>query len=103
MKILAFGFGMTPLFIKPLKEKLDNEEADVEFSVLLSSSHHLKLMSDLLGKDNVLCIDLQLPKYKNAEVEFSELSNYTDNIYKNIESQKVTMKNRDSSTQMNIA
>jgi hypothetical protein len=103
MKIVAFGFGMTPLFIKPLKEKLDNEEADVEFSVLLSSSHHLKLMSDMLGKDNVLCIDLELPKYKNAEVEFSELYNYPDNIYKNIESLKVKLKNRDSSTQMNIA
>ena len=103
MKVTIFGFGMTPLFIKPLIEKVNQEKNKFDFSVILSSSHHLKLMNNLVGQENVICIDRQLPKFKNTSFELSLLSNYPDNIFKNIESQKVTMKNRDSKTQKNIA
>lgn len=103
MKVTIFGFGMTPLFIKPLIEKVNEEKNKFDFSVILSSSHHLKLMNNLVGQENVICIDRQLPKFKNTSFELSLLSNYPDNIFKNIESQKVTMKNRDSKTQKNIA
>ena len=60
-------------------------------------------MKNVLGNNKVLCIDRELPKYKNSLIKLSNLSNYTDNIFKNIESQKITMKNRDSYTQLNIA
>ncbi|MDB2449691.1 hypothetical protein N9W97_02950 [Pseudomonadales bacterium] len=103
MKVLVLGFGMTPLFLKELIEKTRNEEIGVDFSVILSSSHHLEPMLDLLGENKVLCIDRELPKYKNKEIDLSKFSSYPDNVYKNIESQKVTMKDRDSKTQMNIA
>jgi len=103
MNVLVFGFGMTPFFLKELVDKIQNEEVGVNFSVILSSSHHLKSMLDLLGENKVLCIDRELPNYKNKEIDYSKFSNYTDNVCKNIESQKVTMKDRDSKRQMNIA
>ena len=103
MKVTIFGFGMTPLFIKPLIEKVNKEKNKFDFSLILSSSHHLKLMNNLVGQEKVICTDRQLPKFKNTLFESSILSNYPDNIFKNIESQKVTMKNRDSNTQKNIA
>ena len=103
MKVLVFGFGMCPLFLKPLIEKTQNEKVEVDFSVVLSSSHHLETMLDLLGENRVLCIDRESPKYKNKEIDLSKFSSYPDNVYKNIESQKVTMKGRDSKTQINIA
>ena len=103
MKVLVLGFGMTPLFLKALVDKTQNKEVEVDFSVILSSSHHLESMLDLLGENKVLCIDRELPKYKNKEIDLSKFSSYPDNVFKNIESQKVTMKDRDSKTQMNIA
>ena len=89
MKVTIFGFGMTPLFIKPLVEKVKQEKNEFEFSVILSSSHHLKLMNNLVGQENVICLDRQLPKLKNTLFDSSILSNYPDNIFKNVESQKL--------------
>ena len=68
MNVLVFGFGMTPFFLKELVDKIQNEEVGVNFSVILSSSHHLKSMLDLLGENKVLCIDRELPNYKNKEI-----------------------------------
>ena len=69
MKVLVFGFGSSPLFLKALVEKIQIENSNVEFSVVLSSSHHLKMMSDLLGDDRVLCLHQLLPKYKDKKIK----------------------------------
>ncbi len=103
MKVLVFGFGMSPLFLKPLIEKTQKENANIDFSVILSGSQHLKMMSELLGGDRVLCLDRLLPKHKNMEIKPSILTNYPDNIFKNIESQKGYLKNRKSGSQRHIA
>jgi hypothetical protein len=103
VKVLVFGFGSSPIFLKALVEKIQIENSNVEFSVVLSSSHHLKMMSDLLGDDRVLCLHQLLPKYKDKKIKLSDLSNYPDNIFKNIESEKITLKNRKSDDQNHIA
>ena len=95
MEVTIFAFGMTPLFIKPLIEKVNQEKNKFDFSVILSSSHHLKLMNNLVGQENVICIDRQLPKFKNTSFELSLLSNYPDNIFKNIESLKKTINTKE--------
>jgi len=103
MKVLVFGFGMGPFFLKPLIEKCRIENPEVDFSVILSSSHHLELMIGLLGDDKTLCLNRLLPKYKDKKIDLSNLSNYPDNLYKNIESKKKTMKKRKANKQINIA
>jgi len=103
MKVLVFGFGSSPPFLKALVEKTQIENSNVEFSVVLSSSHHLKMMSGLLGGDRVLCLHQLLPKYKDKKIKLSNLSNYPDNIFKNIEVEKITLKNRKSDNQIHIA
>lgn len=103
MKVLLFGFGSSPLFLKPLVERVRKTNAEIDFSIILSSAHHLELMLEVISSEKSLCLNPLLPLYKNKEPQLDGLKNYPDNIYANIESQKVTMKNRHSEEQINLA
>jgi hypothetical protein len=103
MKILVFGFGASPIFFEAIVEKIKRENTNVEFSIIISRSNHLKAMKNLIGNDNVLCLNQELPKLKNKNVELSDLKNYPDCIHKNIESNKFNIKKKPSDIQMRIS
>ncbi len=103
MRILAYGFGTTPIFFKALIEQIRNEGENVSWSVILPTSHHQKTMVDLLGAGRVLCLHAALPARMKGELDLSLLSNYPGNIYRDIETEKITLKHRKSERQLRTA
>ena len=103
MKILAFGFGTTPIFIKALIEHLQQTAGNVSWSVILPSSHHQKIMIDLLGEDAVFCLKTCLLSQEIKKPDMSVLKDYPGNIYKDIETEKISLKHKKSKKQLQIA
>ena len=103
MKILIFGFGATPYFFEALLNKINLEYKDVNFSIIISRSNHLKLIRNLISDDNILCLNRELPKWKKKYIKLSDLKKYPDNIHKNIESDKLGLKKKPSDDQMRIS
>lgn len=103
MKILVFGFGTTPIFFKALIEKLNEEDKGITWSAILPTSHHLKTIEDLLGADQVLCLHPKLPSRMKGALDISLMANYPGNIFKDIETEKITLKHRNSERQLRTA
>jgi len=89
---------MTPYFIDHLmkSEKIDKS---YDFSVIIRSSHHLNILQQNLGGNELLCIDREFEMQRDKGHSLDELTNFCGNIYSAIESQKVNMKHRKSEYQ----
>ena len=98
--IFLFGFwGLEIMYyhmIKIAREKNIN----IDWTILLITDHHKKLLESLLGIENVLVLDRSV---KNIEpINYNDIS-YPGNLHKDIESEKRTFKYRNADQQKNIA
>jgi len=102
-KILCFGFGTTPIFFKALFNHSAKNEENITWSVVLPTSHHLKLMRELLPAEDIVCIQEQLPSLMKDALDLSIAKNYPGNLCRDIETKKITLKHRASARQIKTA
>jgi hypothetical protein len=103
MKIAVFGFGTTPIFFKALIDYVANNKETVLWSAILPTSHHLRLMRSVLSAGKIVCIHEELPLVMAETFDLTPLRGYPGNIYKDIETEKITLKHRDSQRQLKTA
>lgn len=61
------------------------------------------MMKALLGADQVICLNSELPRCIGTSVDLTLLADYPNNIYQNIETEKASLKHRKSERQLLIA
>lgn len=103
MKIAVFGFGSTPVFFKALIDYVSQTKDQILWSAILPTSHHLRLMKTVLPASQISCIHEQLPLVMEEAFDLTPLKGYPGNIFKDIETEKITLKHRDSQRQLKTA
>jgi hypothetical protein len=103
MKIAIYGFGTTPIFFKALIEHVSNNGEKVVWSAILPTSHHLNLMKNQLPTGQLVCIHEQLSAVMSEAFDLTPLMDYPGSIIRDIETEKITLKHRDSRRQIKTA
>ena len=101
--IMLQGFGAFPINFKALIERSRALNDPIEWSIICSTGHYVKMYQDLLGKDAVLYLHSDMKNYLNAPHLLNDLSDYAGNIYRNIESEKRFTKHKKSMRQLKSA
>lgn len=92
VRILFHGFGAFPLFLKPLVLESRPLFPEIDWTVVLTSGHHLDLMTKLLGNENVYLLPAIMRQYYKDSEKPEDLVNYSGNIFLDIESDKSPLK-----------
>lgn len=92
MKILIHGFGTYAIFFyEVIRLSIKNKDG-IQWSIILPTAHYKKNFEELIGKENVYYLhDEQMCSEK---IDIAFLKNYCGNIYRDIESDKKTIKNK---------
>ncbi|MDB5492031.1 MAG: hypothetical protein JWO78_1880 [Micavibrio sp.] len=99
--ILLQGFGSFPLNFKALIEHARAAGDDsIEWSIICTTGHYVKIFQDLLGPDAVLYLQNDMKNYLDLPDLLDRLSNYEGNIYRNIESEKRLIKGKKAHLQV---
>lgn len=102
--ILLQGFGSFPLNFKALIEHARAIGDDsIEWSIICTTGHYVETFENLLGKDAVLYLHSHMKNYLGAPDLLDDLSDYSGNIYSNIESEKRYTKHKKSMRQLRSA
>lgn len=102
MNICIYAFGSSPLFANEFIKKSLKEKRDFKFSIILESSHYLDLFENNKNM-KTLCINQEITNIIDDEINLNELKDYPSNIFKDIESEKKTLKSKKSDKQLRIA
>lgn len=97
MKVMCYGFGTTPIFFRALMDHVCDR--NVTWSIVLPQSNHVKLFTQALSAENILCLYEEMAKLDDASVSFGMLKNFPSNIFKAVETEKITLKERPSAKQ----
>ena len=92
MKILIHGFGTYAIFFYEVIKLSMKCNDDISWSIILPTAHYLKNFEQLLGKENVYYLHDEL--MDGDKINISLLKNYKGNIYRDIESDKKTIKKK---------
>ncbi len=102
--VLLQGFGSFPLNFKALIEHARVQgDNSTEWSIICSTGHYVETFERLLGKEAVLYLHSDMKTFLGAPELLDCLSNYSGNIYSNIESEKCYTKHRRAVKQLTKA
>jgi hypothetical protein len=101
--IMLQGFGSFPVNFKALIERARELGDPIEWSIICTTGHYVKMYQDLLGKDAVLYLHSDIKNYLNTPDLLDRLSTYHGNIYRNIESEKRITKHKKAMRQLKCA
>ena len=102
--ILLHGFGSFPLTFKALIEygRAIGDDS-IEWSIACTTGHYVEMYKNLLGEDAVLYLNADVKNHLNRPDLLDQLSDYSGNIYRNIESEKRYTKHKKSMRQLRSA
>ncbi|MDK2083865.1 hypothetical protein PT502_08625 [Aliarcobacter butzleri] len=102
MNICIYAFGSSSLFANEFIKKSLKKNKDFKFYIILESSHYIDLFEN--NKNiKILCINKEITSIIDEEINLNELKDYPSNIFKDIESEKKTLKSKKSDKQLQIA
>jgi hypothetical protein len=99
-RIFLFGFWGLEVMYYHMINIAREKGFDVEWTIVTTTDHHQKLLSDLIGQENVLVLDRSVNDVSTVPYEKID---YFGNLHKDIESEKRTFKHRSAERQKNIA
>ncbi len=97
------GFGSFPLNFRALIQRSRELGDDIDWSIICSTGHYVKMYQDLLGPDAVLYLHSDMKHHLKEPDLLSRLGTYHGNIYRNIESEKRFTKHKKASRQLRSA
>jgi hypothetical protein len=103
MKILLYGFGATPIFFCEFIKFCRKNANYTDFYAILPTSHHLLSMQEHLEKEQILCISKEVISTNFNESLDKVLASYAGNIFRDIETEKITLKHRSGQYQTEYA
>ncbi len=102
-RIAIHGYGTYAISYRQMIEFAKVEAPDVEWAMLLPTSHHLDIVSEVLSKDRVLCLEEEQRRDSLTPVDMAELANYRGSIFVDIEAEKKVFKHRRADKQLMLA
>jgi hypothetical protein len=97
--ILVHGFGEYAVIYAHLLAMAGREADDLDFAVILPTSHHKALIEKLVPPERLFCLEERLSRRPVATDDLSALAGYHGSIHRDIEAEKRTFKHRPAAFQ----
>lgn len=101
--IAVHGYGTYAITYRHMIEFAKTEAPHVEWAMLLPTSHHLDAVSQVLDKDQLLCLEHEQSRDPLRAPNSAELADYCGNIFTDIEAEKRVVKHRPAADQLAYA
>lgn len=98
-RIAVHGFGTYAILYRHMIALARSEVPSVEWAMLLPTSHHLDVVSEVIDADKLVCLELQQSRKIDELQEPVGLGDYCGNFYEDIEVEKLVFKHRRSDVQ----
>ncbi|MCF2524442.1 hypothetical protein [Bradyrhizobium sp. G127] len=100
IRFLVHGYGTYAIIYRHIIELAKTFAPEVEWSMILPSSHHIEPVSEVLAAENLLCLEHAQSRHVSNVSDFSTLQNYPGSIYADIEVEKKIFKHRPADQQV---
>lgn len=100
ISIVVHGYGTYAILYRHMIELAKATVPDVEWAMILPTSHHLEVVSEVIAADRLLCLEHRQARTLSEKLNLSELARYSGNIYADIETEKKVYKHRPSGEQV---
>ena len=100
ISIAVHGYGTYAILYRHLIDCARTSAVDIDWSVLLPTSHHLKVLSEVVPTDRLLCLEHEQARSLTEKTDLSAFAKYPGNVYADIEAEKKVFKHRDGIEQV---
>lgn len=101
-KVTLHGFGEYAVVFYHMIKHARAIGSDLDFSMILPTTHHLKLMQEVLPPEKIFNLEDEILKIR-GDVDMAALAGYNGNIHVDIDAEKRTFKHRRGDEQLRIA
>lgn len=101
--IAVHGYGTYAISYRHMIEFAKAEAPHVQWAMLLPTSHHLDIVSEILDADSILCLEHEQGRTGLSMPNEAELADYHGNIFTDIEAEKKVFKHRLAAEQLMLA
>jgi len=99
IRFLVHGYGTYAIIYRHIIDLAKKDAPDVEWSMILPTSHHIEPLSEVLSAGNLLCLEHAQRRKVSKVTDFSALKDYPGSIYADIEVEKKIFKHRPADQQ----
>jgi hypothetical protein len=93
-KIVVHGYGSYAILYRHMIELAQHEAPDIDWAMILPTSHHLDAVREILDDSRILCLENEQARSFPQVKDLSELTAYGGNLYADIEAEKKIFKHR---------
>jgi hypothetical protein len=97
--VLLHGFGEYAVIYAHLIEHAARAAPELQFAVILPTSHHKALLSRLVPPERLFCLEDNLAPRPKLQDDLSALASYHGSLHRDIEAEKRTFKHRPAAEQ----
>ncbi|MGD9838230.1 MAG: hypothetical protein AB7F72_05865 [Afipia sp.] len=101
--IAVHGYGTYAISYRHMIELAKTEAPHIRWAMLLPTSHHLDVVSEVLEADSILCLENEQSRSSLSMPSKHEFANYSGNLFSDIEAEKKVFKHRPADEQLMIA
>jgi hypothetical protein len=101
-KVVLHGFGEYAVIYYHVIAMAKAQDAQIDFSIILPTSHHVELFSAVLPAERILNMEEAVLKVR-GRVSVDEAAGYSGSIHVDIDAEKRTFKHRKGDQQVEIA
>jgi hypothetical protein len=101
-KVTLHGFGEYAVVFYHLIKHAQSSGSPLDFSIILPTSHYLKLLQEVLPDEKILNLEDEVLKLRD-DIPMDALAQYNGNIHVDIDAEKLTFKHRRGDDQMRLA
>jgi hypothetical protein len=91
--VVIHGYGTYAIAYRHMLELARSAAADIDWAIILPTSHHLDVLREVLPADRILCLEHE-QRRSHPQPNLAELASYAGNIYADIEAEKQVYKHR---------
>jgi hypothetical protein len=102
-KIVVHGFGTYAILYYHMIAHARTVAPNTKWAMILPTSHHLDVVAGLLEASDILCLEDQQAISSSSATDLTELTNYSGNLYADIEAAKQIFKHRPGAEQVSRA
>ncbi len=97
--VVIHGYGTYAITYRHMLELARSAAADIDWAIILPTSHHLDVLREVLSADRILCLEHEQSRC-HPQPDLAGLANYAGNIYADIEAEKQVYKHRPAGQQL---
>lgn len=101
--IAVHGYGTYAITYRHMIAVAKVEAPQVEWGMLLPTSHHLDAVSEVLDADRIICLEHEQSRQAPGVPDPAELADYRGSIFTDIEAEKKVFKHRPAAEQLAYA